>query len=316
MVPWGWNGVQSVESLFSSVPLLSHPDPSRQFVVEVDASDVGVSMVLSQRDPADQKLQPCAFFNCRLTPSKVNYDIGNRELLAVILSLQEGRHWLEGSAQPFVVWYHHTSGAQRGWTPGRRDGVFRCCFKFSLTCHNVNPYALSCQFSPDPSSSEPGPILRCGSCLLAGGGEGPRSAAINPGSWRWPTIRLFILCSTHSCNGAIPPNLPVTPGSDGLCTYSGNASGGPPHLEMPRLSSRPAQFVRMKYPPWHPVCLLKLDIPHLLSTCHKSSSSQTLIWFQASPLCYWWWPSLHCTAYPGCSPTGTGSSVPGGLGGI
>ncbi len=34
-------------------------------------------------------------------------DIGNRELLAVRLALGEWRHWLEGAAQPFLVWTDH-----------------------------------------------------------------------------------------------------------------------------------------------------------------------------------------------------------------
>ncbi len=36
-----------------------------------------------------------------------NYDIGNRELLAVKLALEEWRHWLEGSGFPFIVWTDH-----------------------------------------------------------------------------------------------------------------------------------------------------------------------------------------------------------------
>ena len=39
---------------FSSAPVLIQPDPARQFVVEVDASDIGVGAVLSQR-AADDK---------------------------------------------------------------------------------------------------------------------------------------------------------------------------------------------------------------------------------------------------------------------
>ena len=57
--------------------------------------------MLSQRSPADQKLHPCAFFSRRLSPAKRNYDIGNRELLAVVLSLQDWIHWLEGAEHLF-----------------------------------------------------------------------------------------------------------------------------------------------------------------------------------------------------------------------
>lgn len=52
-----------LKSLFTSASIFSHPDPSRHFIVEVDASNTGVGAVLSQRDAVDQKLHPCAFFN-------------------------------------------------------------------------------------------------------------------------------------------------------------------------------------------------------------------------------------------------------------
>ncbi|KAI2664346.1 Retrovirus-related Pol polyprotein from transposon 17.6 [Labeo rohita] len=76
-------------------------------IVKVDASDVGVGMVLSQRSPKDWKVHACAFFSHRLSPAEHNYDTGNRELLAVRLALGELRHWLEGSAQLFLVWTDH-----------------------------------------------------------------------------------------------------------------------------------------------------------------------------------------------------------------
>ncbi len=46
-------------------------------------------------------------FSHRLSPAERNYDIGNRELLAVKLALEEWRHWLEGSGVPFIVWTDH-----------------------------------------------------------------------------------------------------------------------------------------------------------------------------------------------------------------
>lgn len=92
---------------FTSAPILCRPDPSRQFIVEVDASDGGVGAVLSQRSETDQKLHPCAFFSHKLSPTERNYDIGDRELLPVKLALAEWRHWLEGAKEPFLVWTDH-----------------------------------------------------------------------------------------------------------------------------------------------------------------------------------------------------------------
>lgn len=65
------------------------------------------SEVPSQRTPTDHMLHPCAFFSRRLSLAESNYDVGNRELLAVVLALQEWRHWLEGASHPFIVWTDH-----------------------------------------------------------------------------------------------------------------------------------------------------------------------------------------------------------------
>lgn len=51
-----------LKELFTSAPVLIQPDPSRQFIVEVDASDSGVGAILSQRSATDQKLHPSALF--------------------------------------------------------------------------------------------------------------------------------------------------------------------------------------------------------------------------------------------------------------
>lgn len=78
-----------LKTVYTSAPIVSKPDLSHQFIVEVDASDIGVSAVLSQRYAVDQKLHPCAFFSRRLSSAEMNYDVGNRELLAVVDALQE-----------------------------------------------------------------------------------------------------------------------------------------------------------------------------------------------------------------------------------
>lgn len=160
---------------FTSAPVLVHPDPSLQFVVEVDASDIGVGAVLSQRSPTDQKLHPCAFFSKRLSPAEQNYSIGDRELLAVKLALEEWRHYLEGTELPFIVWTDHKNlsyiqSAKRLNSRQARWALFFGRFNFTLTyrpgSRNVKPDALSRQFSVADSPE----IIDCilpPSCVVA-----------------------------------------------------------------------------------------------------------------------------------------------------
>ncbi|KAI2667139.1 Transposon Tf2-9 polyprotein [Labeo rohita] len=127
---------------FVSAPILVTPDPSRQFVVEVDASEVGVA--------------------------ESNYDIGNRELLAVKLALEEWRHWLEGSGVPFMVWTDHKNleyirTAKRLNSRQARWALFFGRFDFTLSYRpgskNVKPDSLSRIFDRSDRPSTPESIF-------------------------------------------------------------------------------------------------------------------------------------------------------------
>ncbi|KAK3516480.1 hypothetical protein QTP70_017817, partial [Hemibagrus guttatus] len=98
---------QQLKESFTSAPILRHPDPDLPFVVEVDASSSGLGAVLSQRHGEPGKLHPCAYYSRKLTAAECNYDVGNRELLAIKAALEEWRHWLEGARHPFQVLTDH-----------------------------------------------------------------------------------------------------------------------------------------------------------------------------------------------------------------
>ncbi|KAI2659363.1 Transposon Tf2-8 polyprotein [Labeo rohita] len=100
--PAAHEAFQHLKHLFSTAPLLRHPDPGLPFTVEVDASTAGVGAVLSQAAGDPAILHPCAFYSHKLSPAEQNYDVGNRELLAIKLALEEWRHWLEGARHPIT----------------------------------------------------------------------------------------------------------------------------------------------------------------------------------------------------------------------
>ncbi len=142
---------------FTSTPILSVPDPERPFVVEVDASDVGVGAILSQRGE-DCRMHPCAFMSRRLSEAERNYHVGDRELLAVKLALEEWRHWLEGTQHPFQVLTDHKNleylqQAKRLNPRQARWSLFFNRFQFLLSYRpgtkNVKPDALSRAYSPE-----------------------------------------------------------------------------------------------------------------------------------------------------------------------
>ncbi|KAK2906243.1 hypothetical protein Q8A73_010186 [Channa argus] len=73
---------------FSTAPILTQPNSSKLFIVEVDASNCGVGVVLSQR-ASDDKVHPCTYFSHKLTSAERKYEIGSKELFAVKLALEE-----------------------------------------------------------------------------------------------------------------------------------------------------------------------------------------------------------------------------------
>ncbi len=138
---WSSSAHEASESLkiaFSMAPILRNPDPHVPFVVEVDASTTGVGAVLSWQYGEPPRLQACAYYSRKLTPAKQNYDMGNKELLAIKLAQAEWRHWLEGANHPFTVLTDHKNlqylrEARRLNPRQARWALFFTRFDFTIT---------------------------------------------------------------------------------------------------------------------------------------------------------------------------------------
>ncbi|CAJ0958865.1 unnamed protein product [Ranitomeya imitator] len=147
------------------------------FQVEVDASEIGAGAVLSQRGSGCSVFKPCAFFSRKFSAAERNYDVGNRELLAMKWAFEEWRHWLEGAKHRVVVLTDHKNltyleSAKRLNPRQARWSLFFARFDFVISylpgSKNVKADALSRSFVPDsPGLSEPASILKEGVIVSA-----------------------------------------------------------------------------------------------------------------------------------------------------
>jgi len=94
--------------LFTSgkTPILKHYDPQRPALLETDASDFAIAGVLSQKFE-DGKIHPVRFVSRKLTPAELNYDVYDKEMLAVVFSLNKNRHYLQGAVHKTTIYSDH-----------------------------------------------------------------------------------------------------------------------------------------------------------------------------------------------------------------
>ena len=64
------------------------PDQTKPFQIETDTSKYATGVVLTQLD-SNGDCHPISFISKKLSPAKRNYEIYNRELLAIIHALEE-----------------------------------------------------------------------------------------------------------------------------------------------------------------------------------------------------------------------------------
>jgi hypothetical protein len=100
-----------------SSPILTQPDFEWRFFLQADASAYGVGAVLSQEGKTSPALakrakpatHPIAYYSATFTPMEQNYDIYERELLAIMKSLAHWRPYLGWTKEPFTILTDHTN---------------------------------------------------------------------------------------------------------------------------------------------------------------------------------------------------------------
>ena len=77
-----------VETEIYPAPILPHFDATLPSIIETDASDYVVGAIHSQTKKNGQ-VHLVAFLSKKFSPAEMNYDIHDKEMVAIVLAIQE-----------------------------------------------------------------------------------------------------------------------------------------------------------------------------------------------------------------------------------
>lgn len=128
---------QDIKNALCQGPVLRCPDFDRPFILQTDASDVGVGAVLLQGTQEDR--HPVAYISRKLFPREVRYSTVEKECLAVKWALDTLKYYLLG--REFVLETDHKA---LQWMNRMKDSNARIT-RWYLS---VQPYRFSIQHVP------------------------------------------------------------------------------------------------------------------------------------------------------------------------
>ena len=108
---WDWTERQEevfreLKEWFIKEPVLAAPDLDKKIRMDVDVSDYAIGGVLLM-ECEDGLWRLVAFLSKLLNETERNYEIHDKEMLAIIQGLENWRHLLEGAHFKFEIWTDH-----------------------------------------------------------------------------------------------------------------------------------------------------------------------------------------------------------------
>jgi hypothetical protein len=107
---WHWNAEQQtafkeIKEQICSEPVLTIPIDNAPYHLEADSLDYTSGAVLSQK--VNDKWHPVAFMSKALNEMEHNYEIYDKEMLAIMNALAEWCQYLMGVSEDFKIWTDH-----------------------------------------------------------------------------------------------------------------------------------------------------------------------------------------------------------------
>ena len=110
-IPWKFDSSRhdtfnSLKKAFTSNLILTHWVPNTQLIVETDASDYALAIILSIFDK-ENEVHLVAFPSHTFTLVELNYDTHDKKLLVIFEAFKIWQHYLEGLVYPINVVTDH-----------------------------------------------------------------------------------------------------------------------------------------------------------------------------------------------------------------
>ena len=172
----------TLKQRFIEAPILKHFRSSLPTEVETDASDFALGAIMSQQQPTTV-LHPIAFHSRKFKSAELNYDIHDKEMLAIVEAFKLWEHMLKSVQGTITVWTDHKnleyftstkvlSRRQARWAEHLAEFDFVIIYRPGTK--NVKADVLSRRWDHAPE----------------GGGEKPPESFLKPGQFRLSAVQL------------------------------------------------------------------------------------------------------------------------------
>ena len=159
--PYKWtdectNAFDRLKAALVSPPILAYASPDGEFVLDTDASNYGISGILSQVQEGKERV--IGYFSRSLSKEERRYCVTRRELLAIVKSVDHYHHYLYG-LESFTVRTDHGSLRWLMRFKNPEDQMARWLTKLGM-------YNMKIEFRPGRFNSNADGLSRipCGPC--------------------------------------------------------------------------------------------------------------------------------------------------------
>jgi hypothetical protein len=142
-IKWEWTpqcekAFRELIRLITKGPVLAIADPNKPYILHTDASDVGMGAVLMQEDK-EGDIHPIAYASKLLNSAQRNYNVTDRECLAMVWALEHFNTYVEGHKYTFIT--DHNALQYLRNTTHTKQRMHRLALK-------LQPYEIEVEYRP------------------------------------------------------------------------------------------------------------------------------------------------------------------------